>query len=138
MAGWYAPNGAYKPEELHGLPVDEFVKAVSAELGGYPCSYNANFCLHTHNFFKTFDYYNKGVPTRIAFNDRDVRVDDDACKPSEKMYSFSVPWFKCFDKEWIEKFAQGYRNVIENHMQLVNQNSNGDAEGGRWYGFENQ
>lgn len=138
MAGWYAANGAYMPEELNGLSVDRFAEAVSAELGNFGCSYNANFCLHTHKFFKTFDYYNRGVPSRIAFSDRDVREEDDACKRSEKMYSFSVPWFKHYDKEWIEKFAQAYRNVVENHMQLVEKYSNGDVEGGRWYGFENQ
>jgi len=138
MAGWYAANGAYKPEELHGLPVDKFAKAVSAELGNFGCSYNANFCLHTHQFFKTFDYYNRGVPSRIAFSNRDVRDEDDACKRSEKMYSFSVPWFRHYNKEWIEKFAQGYRNVIENHMQLIDDGADGETKGGRWYGFENQ
>ena len=137
MAGWYCPHGAYHPEELGGLSVKRFAEAVRAEIGGGLCWDGGNFCLHTHNFFKTFDLFHAGKPSRIIFNDRDVREDDKYLKPSEERYCFSVPWFKHFDKEWIEAYANAYRKVIENHEQLLE----GDADkqqGGRWFGTANE
>ena len=135
MGGWYQGHGRYYPEELHGLSVKKFCEAIRAE--GYEgCWDGGNFCLHTHPFFKTFDLYNEGVPSRIVYNDRDVREDDDKCKPSESIFCFTVPWFKHFDKEWIEKYAAIFRKVVENHEQLLDTDSK-DGQGGRWYGTEN-
>ena len=135
MGGWYQGHGRYYPEELHGLSVKKFCEAIRAE--GYEgCWDGGNFCLHTHPFFKTFDLYNEGVPSRIVYNDRDVREDDDKCKPSESIFCFTVPWFKHFDKEWIEKYAAIFRKVIENHEQLLDTDFK-DSQGGRWYGTEN-
>ena len=134
MAGWYSPHGQFIPEELGGLSVKKFCEALRAE--GVTSWDGGNFCLHTHPFFKTFDLTNAGVPSRIEYNDRDVREDDDRCKPSENVFCFSVPWFKHFDKEWIERYASAFRKVIENYQQLLE----GDADkrqGGRWYGMDN-
>ena len=135
MAGWYCPHGLYKSEELHGLSVNRFCEAVRAE--GYHGGWDGgNFCLHTHPFFKTFDLRHDGMPSRITFTDRDVRIDDDKCAPSEHKECFSVPWFKHCDKEWIEKYAYAFEKVIRNHEQLLD----GDpekAQGGRWYGTAN-
>ena len=136
MAGWYEPHCAYYPEQLHGLSVKRFAEAVRAEIGGF-CNEGGNFCLHTHPFFKTFDMTHKGTPSRIAFNDHDVRTDDKLCDPSLKKYCFSAPRFNYMDKEIIDLFAKGYRKVIENHMQLLEHDTK-DAQGGRWYGSENQ
>ena len=135
MAGWYCPHGAYHPEELHGLSVNKFCEAVRAEIGNI-CWPGGNFCLHTHKFFKTFDLYNVGKPSRIAYSDRDARLDDDLCKPSEEMWCFSVPWFKHYDKEWIERYAAGFRKVVENHMEIVDDAER--AQGGRWHGTSNE
>ena len=135
MAGWYSPHGRYIPEELGGLSVRHFCEAVRAE--GIETWDGGNFCLHTHPFFASFDLTNTGTPSRIEFNDHDVRVDDNKCKPSETIYCFSVPWFKHFDQEWIEKYASGFRKVIENHAQLLESDAQ-QAQGGRWYGTENK
>ena len=135
MGGWYSGHGKYFPEELHGLSVKKFCEAVRAE-GFSSCWDGGNFCLHTHPFFKTFDLFNEGAPSRIVYNDRDVRLDDDKCKPSENKYCFLVPWFKHFDKEWIEKYAAIFRKVVENHEQLL-ENDKEKSQGGRWYGMEN-
>ena len=135
MAGWYSPHGIFYPEQLHGLSVKKFCEAIRAE-GFDTCWDGGNFCLHTHPFFKTFDLYNEGVPSRIAYNDHDVREDDDKCKPSESIFCFSVPWFKHFNKEWIEAYANVFRKVIENHEQLL-ENDTDKSQGGRWYGMEN-
>ena len=40
-------------------------------------------------------------------------------------------------QEIIDRYAAGYRKVIENHMQLL-ENDRKEAQGGRWYGSENQ
>ena len=135
MAGWYAPHGTFIPEELGGLSVKRFCEALRAE--GVNSWDGGNFCLHTHPFFKTFDLTNAGVPSRIEYNDRDVREEDDRCKPSESIYCFAVPWFKHFDKQWIERYAAAVRKVIENHEQLL-MNDSDKSQGGRWYGMENQ
>ena len=135
MAGWYSPHAQYIPEELHGLSVKKFSAAVRAE-GHKTCWDGGNFCLHTHPFFKTFDINHSGVPTRIAYNEYDVRQDDDKCKPSEEIYCFMAPWFKHFDKEWIEKYASIFRKVVENHEQLLEDDAD-KSQGGRWHGMEN-
>lgn len=134
MAGWYSPHCRYFPEQLHGLSVKRFCEAVRAE--GVGTWDGGNFCLHTHPFFKDFDLRNSGVPSRIEYNDRDVRLDDDKCKPSEEKYCFSAPWFKHLDKELIEKHAAAFRKVIENHEQLLEDDKD-KTQGGRWYGTEN-
>lgn len=139
MAGWYSPHGAYHPEELGGLSVNRFCEAMRAEVGNiiWP---GGNFCLHTHPYFKTFDLSHAGKPSRIAFNDRDVRETDAACAPSEQMWCFSVPWFKHFDPEWIEKYASAFRKVIENYQELLEEaqpQNGGEKQDGRWYGMEN-
>jgi dTDP-4-amino-4,6-dideoxygalactose transaminase len=118
MGGWYCPHGRFFPEELGGLSVGRFSAAVRAE--GFPgCWDGGNFCLHTHPFFKTFDLTHAGVPSRIEYNDRDVRLDDDKCAPSESVYCFLVPWFKHYDKEWIERYANVFKKVAENYEQLL-------------------
>ena len=137
MAGWYCPHGLYLPDELGGLSVKRFCEAVRAELGGGICWDGGNHCLHTHEYFKTFDLFNIGKPTRIAFADRDVREDDQYLERSANLRCFSVPWFKHLEKEWIERYAQAYRKVIENYEQLLEKDSD-KSQGGRWYGQSNE
>ena len=134
MAGWYEPHGCYLPEELGGLSVKRFCEAVTAE--GFKCWSGGNYCLHNHEFFKTFKMNNADVPARIEFNSYDVRQDDHKCDPSNEMYCFCVPWFKHFEKEWIEKYAAIFRKVIENYQQLLEADQK-QAQGGRWFGKEN-
>ena len=137
MGGFYNPQCAYVASELGGLSVKRFCEAVSAEANGaFKIWDGANFCLHTHDFFKTFDYMHIGKPSRIAFADRDVREDDRYLARSEEFCCFSVPWFKKLDKEWIERYAHAFRKVIENHTQLLEADQQ-QAQGGRWYGTEN-
>lgn len=133
MAGWYNPLGLYLPEELHGLSAGRFCEALRAE--GINSWDGGNYCLHTHALFKTMDLYGAGKPSRIAFTDHDVREDDDKCDPSIELHCFSVPWFKHFEPEWIEKYAAAIRKVVENHEQLLEDDA--ARTGGRWYGLTN-
>jgi hypothetical protein len=68
--------------------------------------------------------------------DDDVRERDNDCNKSLEKCCFSVPWFKKYNKEWIEKYAQVIRKVSENYKDLLE----GDVDkvqGGRWHGNEN-
>lgn len=138
MGGWYQPHCRYVSEELHGLAVRNFCDAVLAECGEYKgfCSSGGNFCLHTHPFFQTFDLRNEGKPSRIVYNEYDVRQDDEKCRPSELIECFSIPRFVHFDKEWIDKYVAAFRKVVENHEQLLDQQQD-QNKGGRWYGTTN-
>lgn len=138
MAGWYSPHGLYRAEELGGLSAELFCKAVRAEIPGFQCWAGANYCLHTHPFFKTFDFTHVGKPSRIAYNDRDVRGDDQLCDRSLEYMCISVPWFKHFEPEWIDQYIAAFRKVSENYNDLLDMERlrSGDASG-RWYGTDN-
>ncbi|MBE6956987.1 MAG: DegT/DnrJ/EryC1/StrS family aminotransferase [Ruminococcaceae bacterium] len=143
MAGFYAPIARYYPEELDGLPVKVFAKAVSEEMGwGGSCYDGVNYSLHRHNYFKTFDFNHCGGPSRLANAQRDVRELDGVLDDVEQKFCVSMPWIKKFDKELIDRYVQAFRNVIENRDQLMRQQAGGDGpdgtQAGRWYGFENQ
>ena len=135
MAGWYIPHFTYKPEELGGLSANRFARAVKAE--GYAgCSSGANYCLHRHEFFKSGNLYNTDKPSRVAFTERDTRTLDDDCAPSVEKQCVSAPWFKHFDKEWIEKYAEAYKKVVMNYTELLDDDAD-KSEGGRWHGAYN-
>ena len=116
-AGWYAAHGLWRPDEVEGLPVSSFAEALRAE--GVSVSVGGNRALHTHEYFKTFDLYHAGVPTRIQFAERDVRELDKALPVTESIEIFSVPWFKKCDRESIEMYANAFRKVAENYKELL-------------------
>ena len=47
-----------------------------------------------------------------------------------------MPWFKKFDKEWIEAYASVYKKVVENYTELIEGDTD-KSQGGRWHGSEN-
>ena len=134
MGGWYCASGTYIPEELGGLSVKRFCEALKAE--GFKSWAGVNFPLHTHKLFHDFDFNHSGVPTRIRFADRDVRIEDEKCDRSKEVYCFSVPWFKHFDKEEIERYASAFKKVAENYRDLLEEDKK-EEQGGRWFGSEN-
>ena len=133
MAGWYAGLGRYVPEELEGLSISTFAKAVSAE--GPDCHEGANFCLHTHNLFKSFDFRNSGKVSSIEYTGENEYNNTDYLEPSTKRYCFNVPWFKHVDKEWIDKYIAAYRKVIENYKDLLEIDDKPEYTAGRWFGY---
>ena len=108
---------------------------------GCPIGLGGNRALHTHAYFKIFDLYNAGVPTRIQFAERDVRELDKALPVTESVDIFSIPWFKHYNPEIIEMYASAYRKVSENYKELLD-GAVKDAKGsnGRWffYGSEDE
>lgn len=136
MAGWYMPQAMYVAEELGGLPIELYLKAVEAETG-FLGSEGANYPLHTHTYFRNFDLFQTGTPTRIQFAERDVRELDDALAPSENIPCFSIPWFKKFIPEVIDQYVEGYKKVSEHYEEILANCQKEDGVGGRWYGFNN-
>ena len=132
MAGWYAPHGLYRPEELGGLSVTRFCEAVSAE--GVPISPGCNTPLHTHPLFKTADVYNQGKPTRIANTARDVRDLDTSLPVSEVIESrcYSVPWLKHYKPELIKQYADAFKKAALNYRELLKDDPGNPAMIGGW------
>ncbi len=137
MGAFYNATALYDPIALEGLSSKRFCDAVRAEFNGAFSSWEGgNYCLHTHDYFKTYDFLRLGKPSRVVFSNRDVRKEDEKLDSALTKCCFSVPWFKKFDKEWIEKYAMVFRKVVENYKELLD----GDVDkiqGGRWHGTEN-
>lgn len=106
-------SALYVPEQLGGLPVEDFIAAVAAE--GAPVARGVNPPLHLHPLFNSADVYGDGTPTRNAFSDRDLRQGKGSLPVAEQALSRSlgVPWFKHDWPDEIEKVAGVYRKVAE-------------------------
>jgi len=131
MAGWYCPQAMYAAEELGGLSIATYLKAVSAEIGMNLGS-GANYPLHTHKLFHDLDLIRAGKPSRILFTERDVRELDEAVKASEGIPCISIPWFVKFLPEYIEKYAAGFKKVSENYKDLLALEGKKEIDG-HWY-----
>ena len=101
------------------LPVDRFAEAVNAE--GAFCGRGINAPLHLHPVFNDVDIYHDGVPTRIAFSDRDLRQPQGSLPITEKLDGrvVGVPWFKYDDGERIEAYAAAFRKVALHASELL-------------------
>ncbi len=130
MGGYYSPQLLYSPEELGGLSSSRFAAAVTAELNGAGgCRAGANYCLHTHKYFKTFD-------PRHSTTQKDYIADDASLDVSLKKECISVPWFKNLNKEWIDRYVQVYKKVVENYQELLEEDLNKNKIEGIWYGSD--
>ncbi len=138
MAGWYAPHGLYKPEEVGGLSVTRFCQAVSAE--GVACMPGVNKPLHTHPLLNTADVYGHDRPTRIAFSDRDLRQPIGSLPVSERIghLTYSIPWFKHYEPAVIEQYAAAYRKVAENYQALLADDPGDPPELGGWHFYDHR
>ncbi|MBQ6698150.1 MAG: DegT/DnrJ/EryC1/StrS family aminotransferase [Oscillospiraceae bacterium] len=136
MAGWYAAVAFYKPEELGGLSVTRFCEALVAE-GAWGVKPGVNLALHTHPLYKNIDVFGDGRPTRIANSDFDVRNFDCDLEVSEAVgaRTFRLPWFKKFDKEVIEQYANAFRKVCENYKELLVDDPGNPENIGGWFFF---
>jgi dTDP-4-amino-4,6-dideoxygalactose transaminase len=119
MAGWYAPHGLYKPDELGGLSVTRFAEAVRAE--GSFCSAGINKPLHIHPLLTEADVYGHDRPTRIAHAQRDLIHEQDSLPVSEKIgaLTYGIPWFKHYRPELIAQHAKAFRKVAEHYSELL-------------------
>lgn len=136
MAGWYAAVFIYNSEELGGLSVSRFVEALLAE--GYESARaGCNRALHTHPLYNTVDVYGDDAPTRLAFAGNDVMAGDTALEVSETIGEKLVrmPWFKKFDKDVIEQYANAVRKVAANYKELIPGDEGNPEQLGGWFFF---
>lgn len=120
-AGWYSPIFKYVPEELEGLSLTRFTKAIKAE--GSPALPGSNFPLHLHSAFRTMDIYGHGKPTRIA----NYKGDNPEALLNQKLpvseginkVTFEVPWFKHFFKDQIDQHIAAFKKVAANYKVLL-------------------
>jgi hypothetical protein len=99
-----AAKGIYRPEELGGLPIEVFLKALKAE-GVGAGGPGANSPMHLHPLYNTVDVYGDGVPSRIAGAPEgraEVRYEALPATEASMTETFSVPWFKHDVPEAIE------------------------------------
>ena len=135
MAGWYAPHGIYRSEELGGLSISRFTEAVTAE--GFPCVPGCNEALHTHEFFRSADVYGDGKPTRVFNATRDVRELDNDLELSEKIGAriYNIPWFKHYRPEVIEQYANAFKKAALNYKELLPGDKGNPPLLGGWHFF---
>ena len=137
MAGFYAAHGRYIKEELGGLSITRFCEAVRAE-GYEECAPGCNAPLHTHPLFSVVDVYGEGKPSRIANSEDDIRRFDENLTESVDLGStiFWIPWFKKFEKDVIEQYANAFKKVAYGYKELL-EGDEGDTERiGGWFFFK--
>ena len=88
-------------EELGGLDIERFCEAVRAE-GVACCSSGANGALHLHPFFAE-----KRAPENLPVS------------ASIKKIAFTVPWFKHFVPEVIDKYIAAFKKVALHYKDLL-------------------
>lgn len=135
MGGWYAAHGLYQPEELGGLSVTRYAQAVRAE--GAPCRPGVNQPLHLHPLFQEADVYGDGKPTRIAHATRDVREQRGSLPVSEQAgaRTYSIPWFKRYDRAAIARYAEAFRKPAEHSRELLPGDAGNPPDLGDWHFF---
>jgi len=135
--GWYFPLFKYVTEELEGLSLSKFSEAVCAE--GSICNPGCNKPLHLHPLFTTMDVYGHGRPTRIAYLDESVKIEQyiEPLPVAEDINRrvFGVPWFKRYRPQIMEEHAKAYKKVVENHRALLADDTGKDAEIGGYSSF---
>ena len=120
MGGWYSAKGIYKPEELGGLPIELFLKALKAE--GVSSGAGANQPMHLHPLYNDVDVYGDGVPTRIAGaadGRADVRYEPLPDTERSVNEIFAVPWFKKDEVAAIEMYANAFKKVRAGLAHIV-------------------
>ena len=119
--GWYYPLFKYVPEELGGLSLTRFTRAINAE--GSFTSPGLIAPMHKHPLLTEMDVYGHGKPTRIANykGDNPEALLNQSLPVSESInpFAFEVPWFKKFWKEEIDMHVVAFKKVIENYESLL-------------------
>ncbi|MFD4657088.1 DegT/DnrJ/EryC1/StrS family aminotransferase [Kitasatospora sp. NPDC058444] len=126
MGAWYQPHGIYDADALDGLSANGFIRAVRAE--GFP-AHTRNIIrepLHLHPVFAS-DVYAGDLPSDRP---RTGPARTDPAAPglpvSEGLRAFTVPPFKRYDEQRIDRYVEMFRNVAERHTDLLDSDP-GDA-----------
>ena len=131
MGGWYAPHGKFVAEELEGLSVKTFCRAVKAE--GAFCAPGCNKALHQHPLFSEIDVYGHGKPTQCVNlpDEIECRTEEGSFPVTEGIQArvYFTPWFIRFHKEIIEEHAAAFRKVAENYRDLLPDDDSNEDHG---------
>jgi dTDP-4-amino-4,6-dideoxygalactose transaminase len=120
MGGWYCPVGHYKAEELGGLDIVKFVTAVKNE--GVSCSQAPYpIPLHLNPAISQADIYGHGMPTHQFNQNGGTRKSQPKLPITENITkkAFTIPWFKHYEPELIETYANAFKKVANNWKDLV-------------------
>jgi hypothetical protein len=129
---FYSPLIAYFPNELGGLSAKRFAEAVLAEFNGtYKCRAGGNNCLHTHEYFRSFEPLNNGKKDVV----KKVREIPEELRASEDKFCVSAPWFKNLNREWIDLYVKAYKKVVDNYEELL-EGDDKSIKTGIWYAAE--
>jgi len=131
MGGWYNSMGLYYPEELGGLSITAFAKALHEE--GVEVNPGFNKPLHLHPLLQTCDVYGHGVPTVVAHNDKKVAVVP-SLPISESIHErcMRVPNFKKYNPEVIREYAKAFKKVSGDYKKLLKTDPGNPLNAGRW------
>ena len=122
-AGWYASRSIYNPEFFKGISNRAFVEAVNAEICGEKgVRSGCNWPMHWSAAFMGFDIFGNGKPPMSRYLPEGVTPKSLTGKlPVADTINDQVlgdPWFKHFDKKWIEIYAEAVCKVARNIDQL--------------------
>ena len=121
-SGWYASHFLYDAEAFSGVSNRTFCQAVTAECSA-GISPGANFPLHKSSIFDAFDIYGHGKPTARMYLPEgvDPRALSGDLPNAEAVQGRVINdfWFKHCDKAKIDRFAEAFHKVAENHRELL-------------------
>jgi dTDP-4-amino-4,6-dideoxygalactose transaminase len=110
MGGWYNPRGLFKSEELDNLSCERFCEAIRAE--GVRVIPGTNYPLHKHPYFLKSDALGNG--RKEITEPEYLPVSENTSKTV-----FSLPWFKHYKPEIIDRYIAVFRKVLTNYRELL-------------------
>ena len=130
-AGWYAAKMFYDSDAFGGLSLTRFAEALRAE-GVREAGGGCNAPLHLSTLFSKVDIYGGlGRPTANLFDPSDAAAQTGSLPVSEAANDrvISVPPFRRFMKEEIDRYIEAYRKVAANCRELLAGDRGEKAEG---------
>lgn len=126
MGAWYCPHGLYNGDELGGLSLNTFCRALQAE-GINGIAQGCNMALHTHRLFSEADVYGDGRPTNLSGPGANFPVSE-----SIQERTFYIPWFKQYRPEEIDRYVEIFRKVADNCGELLPIDESSNEGKGLW------
>jgi len=112
---WYALIIQYKPEELHGLPINLFYEALVAE-GCRELDRPASTSpLNYHPLFQNPEQMFPRYKGKLAYKRGDFAHSESFYKNALKL----PVWHDPDDEKIAQQYADAFKKVIENHLELL-------------------
>ena len=112
---WYALIIQYKPEELEGLPIEKFYKALQAE-GCIELDRPGSTCtLNYHPLFQNLELLFPKYKGRISYKRGDF-------PNAERFHEHSLKlpvWHDPKDEEIVGGYIKAFKKVIENYHEVL-------------------